>query len=108
MHLRKERFPKLRQNKLMPRAAGPYQIKSKVGDNAYVVDMNTDFGVHHTFNIGDLAPYHNNEELGSILFEEGEDAPSIGAEPTLKSSPFAIQSGQGNQAHSDLTPAPNS
>lgn len=73
VHLRKERFPNKRHNKLMPRAAGPYTILKKIGDNAYIVDLGADSGVHHTFNIGDLAPYHGPGELRTILFEEGED-----------------------------------
>jgi hypothetical protein len=47
--------------------------------------MSAHFGVHHTFNIGDLAPYHGNAELRSILFKEGEDAPITDAEPSQAS-----------------------
>jgi len=35
LHLRKERFPSRRQNKLMTRGDGPFKIIKKVGDNAY-------------------------------------------------------------------------
>ena len=39
VHLRKQRFPKERKHKLMPRAAGPYEIITKMRDNAYKVDV---------------------------------------------------------------------
>ncbi|MDP1086273.1 hypothetical protein Q6245_28300, partial [Klebsiella pneumoniae] len=68
LHLRKERFPDKRKNKLMPRAEGPFEILEKIGPNAYKVDLPGEYGVHGTFNVGDLSPYH--EDLED---EEGED-----------------------------------
>ena len=35
LHLRKERFPSTRKNKLMARSDGPFEILEKVGSNAY-------------------------------------------------------------------------
>ncbi|XP_021776380.1 uncharacterized protein LOC110740208 [Chenopodium quinoa] len=71
--LRKERFPKQRKHKLMPRAEGPFQIMEKINDNAYKVDLGGQFGVSSTFNVGDLAPYLEDDELRATPFEEGED-----------------------------------
>ncbi|XP_021731525.1 uncharacterized protein LOC110698413 [Chenopodium quinoa] len=65
--LRKERFPKQRKHKLMPRAEGPFQIMEKK------VDLGGQFGVSSTFNVGDLAPYLEDDELRETPFEEGED-----------------------------------
>ena len=54
IHLRKDRFPQLRINKLMPRAAGPFPIIAKYGDNAYKIDLPTEYNIAITFNIRDL------------------------------------------------------
>ena len=71
--MRKERFPGQRKNKLMPRAEGPYEVIEKVNDNAYKLDLGGKHGVSSTFNVGDLAPYLDDDELRAIPFQEGED-----------------------------------
>jgi hypothetical protein len=73
IYMRKERFPNQRKNKLMPRAEGPFEIVQKINENAYKVDLGGKHGVSSTFNVGDLAPYYDDEELRTIPFEEGED-----------------------------------
>ncbi|XP_074265908.1 uncharacterized protein LOC141588361 [Silene latifolia] len=73
---RKERFPSKRKNKLMPRAEGPYKIVGRVNNNAYKVELPGDYGVHATFNVGDLSPYLDDDglaELRSIPFQGGGD-----------------------------------
>ena len=62
LHLRKDRFSKLRKSKLMPRAAGPYKIIEKINDNAYKLELPPKFGVSPTFNIADLKPYLREED----------------------------------------------
>jgi len=72
--LRKEHFPSKRKNKLMPRAEGPYKVVARVNDNAYKVELPGDYGVHATFNVGDLSPYLDDDglaELRSIPFKGG-------------------------------------
>ena len=74
VHLRTERFPKKRKNKLMPRAEGPYKVMERVNDNAYKIELPGDYGVHATFNVGDLSPYIDDDgisELRSIPFKGG-------------------------------------
>ncbi|KAK1685859.1 hypothetical protein QYE76_046707 [Lolium multiflorum] len=74
VHFRKDRFPKLRKSKLLPRGAGPYKVIAKINDNAYSIDLPIDeFGVSNSFNVADLTPY-DGEDLGasrSTPFEGG-------------------------------------
>ncbi|KAK1648935.1 hypothetical protein QYE76_066740 [Lolium multiflorum] len=65
VHFRKDRFPKLRKSKLLPRGAGPYKVLAKINDNAYSIDLPEDeFGVSNSFNVADLTPY-DGEDLGA-------------------------------------------
>jgi len=76
LHLRKDRFPTLRHSKLMPRAAGPFKVLTKINDNAYVLDLPAELGVSTSFNVADLKPYvGEDEELPSrtTSVQEGED-----------------------------------
>jgi hypothetical protein len=76
LHLRKDRFPTLRHSKLMPRAAGPFKVLIKINDNAYILDLPSEFGVSTSFNVADLKPYlSEDEELPSrtTSVQEGED-----------------------------------
>ncbi|KAG8096288.1 hypothetical protein GUJ93_ZPchr0013g35274 [Zizania palustris] len=87
LHLRKDRFPELRKSKLMPRADGPFNIVKKIKDNAYQLELPTDFGVSPTFNILDLKPYLGEEdefESRTTPIQEGEDDEDI-------TSPLDIQ-----------------
>ena len=49
LHLRKDRFPNLRKSKLMPRTYGPFRILERINDNAYKLDLPTNFGASPTF-----------------------------------------------------------
>ncbi|WVZ89884.1 hypothetical protein U9M48_036233 [Paspalum notatum var. saurae] len=76
LHLRKDRFPTLRRSKLMPRAAGPFKILTKINANAYILDLPVEFGVSTSFNVADLKPYAGEaEELPSrtTSVQEGDD-----------------------------------
>ncbi|KAK1609741.1 hypothetical protein QYE76_033414 [Lolium multiflorum] len=65
VHFRKDRFPKLRRSKLLPRGAGPYKVLAKINDNTYSIDLRIDeFGVSNSFNVADLSPY-DREDLGA-------------------------------------------
>ncbi|WVZ52125.1 hypothetical protein U9M48_003215 [Paspalum notatum var. saurae] len=80
LHLRKDRFPTLRHSKLMPRAAGPFKVLTKINDNAYILDLPAEFGVSTSFNVADLKPYvGEDEELPSRTTSvlEGEDDEDI-------------------------------
>ncbi|RDY06734.1 putative mitochondrial protein, partial [Mucuna pruriens] len=48
VHLRKERFPKLRQSKLLLRGDGPFKILKRVNDNSYIVIYPKSMGIYLT------------------------------------------------------------
>lgn len=77
INLRKDRFPKLRQNKLYPRADEPFKILKKGGDNAYKIDLPNTYGVSTTFNIGDLRKHEADSKLATIVFKEGGNDPHM-------------------------------
>jgi hypothetical protein len=80
LHLRKDRFPTLRCSELMPHAAGPFKVITKINDNAYILDLPMEFGVSTSFNVADLKLYAGEDaELSSrtTLVQEGEDDEDI-------------------------------
>jgi hypothetical protein len=86
LHLRKERFSKLRKSKLMSRATGPFKILAKINDNAYKLELPPEFGVSPSFNISDLRPYLGEEdEMSSRMtsMQEGEDDDDINTSATI-------------------------
>jgi hypothetical protein len=96
LHLRKDRFPTLRCSKLMPRAAGPFKVLTKINDNAYILDLPAEFGVSTSFNVADLKPYARaDEELPSRMtsVQEGEDDEDINYN-TSTSTPAALEAPQ--------------
>ena len=75
MHMRKESFPKQRRSKFMPQGDGPYHIIEMINDNAYKVDLPSEYGVSATFNVSDLSSFDIGDYLRSKPFEErGNDA----------------------------------
>jgi hypothetical protein len=86
LHLRKERFLELRKSKLMSCAAGPFKILTKINDNAYKLELPSEFGVSPSFNISDLRPYLGEEdEMPSRMtsLQEGEDDEDINTLATI-------------------------
>jgi hypothetical protein len=79
VHLRKERFPKKRKSKLMPRGDGPFKVLAKINDNAYKIELPGDYGVSPTFNVVDLSPFLGDKVIESRTtpFQEGEDDADI-------------------------------
>jgi len=78
LHLRKERFPTRRKNKLMERRDGPFKVIEKVGSNAYKLQLPPDMVTSATFNIGDRSPYvedtiEDPSDLRSNPSEDRED-----------------------------------
>ena len=50
----------------MPRADSPFEILERINDNAYKVDLSSDYGVSATFSIPDLSPYLDDNYLKDL------------------------------------------
>jgi hypothetical protein len=70
----------------MSRATGPFKILAKINDNAYKLDLSSEFGVSPTFNISYLRSYFGEEdEMSSrtTSMQEGEDDEDINTSATI-------------------------
>ncbi|PKU68694.1 RNA-directed DNA polymerase [Dendrobium catenatum] len=61
IRLRKERFPPGAFGKLKPKADGPFRVVRKLGDNAYQIELPSEYNVSATFNVAYLVPYYEPE-----------------------------------------------
>jgi hypothetical protein len=61
--MRKERFPFRRRSKLHPIGYGPFQVLERINDNAYKLDLPSEYNISATFNVSDLS-----------LFDVGNDS----------------------------------
>ncbi|OMO97609.1 Zinc finger, CCHC-type [Corchorus capsularis] len=77
LHLRKERFPEKRKSKLLPRGDGPFQVLERINNNAYKLDLPSEYGnVSATFNVSDLSLFDSDADLRTNPFQgRGDDAP---------------------------------
>lgn len=77
VHMRKERFPLQRKSKLHPRGDGPFQVLSRINDNAYKIALPGEYGVSATFNVADLSLFDSGDEdfisRSKSLKEGGDD-----------------------------------
>jgi len=55
LKLRKERFLGQRKSKLQPRGDDHFQVLERINDNAYKVDLPSEYGVSVTLNVSDLS-----------------------------------------------------
>jgi len=58
VHMCKERFPAHRKSKLEPRGDGSFHIIERINDNAYKVDLPSEYVVSATFNVYDLTLFN--------------------------------------------------
>lgn len=73
-HTRKERFPGQQKSKLAQRGEGPFQVLERIKDNAYKIDLPSEYNISSTFNVVDLSPYDVGEDLRmNPLEEKGDD-----------------------------------
>lgn len=66
VHLNKHRSPDGGSAKLKARRYGPFRILAKINDNAYVVDLPSNWHIPRTFNVADLAEYFPEEEGSAV------------------------------------------
>ena len=76
VHLTKSRFPAGEFHKLQAKKLGPFRIQQRINDNAYMLDLPSNWNISSTFNVSDLYEYHppdgvpNNSRMS--FFQEGE------------------------------------
>jgi hypothetical protein len=63
-HMRKERFPKEKYNKMKMKKIGPCKILRKFATNAYEIEFPKDIGMSPIFNVLDLYCYRMNDTEG--------------------------------------------
>lgn len=73
VHMRKERFPSQRKSKLHPRGDGPFQVLSKINDNAYKIDLPGEYGVSATFNVSDLSLFDVGDEESNLRTNSSQE-----------------------------------
>ena len=101
VHLRKDRFPNQRKGKFLPRGDGPFQVLERINDNAYKIDLPSEYQVHNTFNVCDLSWVDTIEDeepmiLRSKSFQDGEDDTGVmGLRPFTRSQARELQRLQG-------------
>ena len=74
VHMRKERFPRERKSKLQPRGDRLFQVLEKINDNAYKINIPSEYGVSPSFNVADLNPFvagDDSKHLRANAFQEG-------------------------------------
>ena len=68
--MRKERFPAYRQSKLPPRGDNPFQVLERINDNAYKLDLPSEYNISATFNVSNLSPFDVGDDSRMNPFEE--------------------------------------
>ena len=63
VRLKLERFPSGSFSKLHACRASPFCIIKKLGNNAYVIDLPSKFGISLVFNIEDITSFKSDEDV---------------------------------------------
>ena len=72
--MRPERFPQGSNRKLQARSTGPFKILSKIGANAYILKIPSDWGISSTFNVEDLVQFQGSISMPSNPFERPSES----------------------------------
>jgi len=92
VHMRKERFPAQRRSKLHPRGDGPFQVITRINDNAYKLDLPGEYNISATFNVSDLTPFDVGDDSWTNHLEERGTDEINGAVKDTK-DPLSLQGG---------------
>jgi len=65
-----ERFSIRRRYKLMLKGDGSFQILKTINENAYKVDLSSDYGVSAIFNVSNISLFDVDDESRSNPFKE--------------------------------------
>ncbi|GKV50650.1 hypothetical protein SLEP1_g57351 [Rubroshorea leprosula] len=88
----KERFPAQRRSKLQPRGDGPFQVITRINDNAYKLELPGEYNVSATFNVSDLSPFDVGDDLRTNPFKErGNDGNQDDSISTTSCDPLHTQ-----------------
>ena len=69
-------------SKLHSRVDGPFQVLTRINDNAYKIDLPNEYNVSATFNVSDLSLFNVGSDSRSNLFEErGNDTATQVTDP---------------------------
>lgn len=94
LHLRKERFLAHWKNKLVLRADRPFKVLERINDNTYKVDLLGEYDILATFNVWDISPYVEDEELLDLRTNLNRpwefDAGALGFIDQLKLNPELV------------------
>jgi hypothetical protein len=77
IRIRPERFPSGTVKKLQARSAGSFKVLKRIGSNAYVIELPSDYGISSTFNIEDLVAYKGPATIPDDPFTEPSPTPTI-------------------------------
>ena len=85
VRLRLEHYTPGSATKLHARSTGPFRVLSRIGENAYVVDIPPSWGISSTFNVADLASHQAPPLLADI--EPSSRGPFFEREFTMEYTP---------------------
>ncbi|PKU75029.1 hypothetical protein MA16_Dca019957 [Dendrobium catenatum] len=80
VRLKRDRLPVGEYSKLGKKKWGPFSIKSKINDNAYIVDLPEEFNTSHTFNVKDIYAYMPPDEGKAQVYSVDTDNDFSGGE----------------------------
>jgi hypothetical protein len=69
----KKRFPNYRKSKLQLCGDGSFQVVERINNNAYKIDLSSEYDVNATFNVAELTLFELGLSLRSNPFEERDD-----------------------------------